>query len=222
MKKVTIHQLNYLPWLGLFDKINKSDTFVMLDDVQYAKNEMMNRNKIRTSNGWCYLTIPIEKKYYRKPFINVKLPKDNIWKKKHWRSIEINYAKALFFSSYSDFFKKLYQKKHETLLELNHEIIMHIIRELKIDIEIVKSSDLKYNRSLKKTDLLLDILSVVNADCYLSGVGGRDYLEISKFKKIKLEFQNFKHPTYQQVYKGFIPNLSAIDFLFNTGGHGFQ
>ena len=227
MKKVTIHQANYLPWLGFFHKINHTDTFVILDDVQYSKNQLINRNKIRTPQGWCYLTIPIERKYYRIPLKEVKLPKDNKWKNKHWKSIEMNYKKAPFFNSHYEFFKKSYEKDYETLMELNCDIIKYLIKVLKIEVNIIKSSDLDYDRSFKKTDLLLDILLKINADCYLSGiglsaVGKKHYLETNKFKTIKLEFQTFKHPVYKQVYKDFIPNLSAIDFLFNTGGKGFH
>ena len=70
---VTIHQVNYLPWIGFFNKIKNYDTFIMFDIADYEKNGVQNRNKIRTKDGWCYLTIPINKKYYREPFNTVKL-----------------------------------------------------------------------------------------------------------------------------------------------------
>jgi hypothetical protein len=55
---VAIHQPQYLPWLGYFDKIDKADKFVFLDTVQFKKNEWQNRNKIRTVHGCQWLTVP--------------------------------------------------------------------------------------------------------------------------------------------------------------------
>jgi hypothetical protein len=57
----------------------------------------------------------------------------------------------------------------------------------------------------------------VGGDVYLSGPSGRNYLDLSLFKDIKVDFLEFKHPIYKQCYKGFIPNMSAIDALFNLG-----
>ena len=56
---VGIHQPEYLPWLGFFDKISQSDIFVMLDNVQYEKNYFQNRNRIRIQSGWAWLTVPV-------------------------------------------------------------------------------------------------------------------------------------------------------------------
>ena len=63
---VAIHQPQYLPWLGYFDKIDKADIFVLLDDVQYKKNEWQNRNKILTATGWQWLTVPVKYNFGQK------------------------------------------------------------------------------------------------------------------------------------------------------------
>lgn len=216
-KKVSIHQANYLPWIGFFHKLSKSDCFVLLDIVDYSKNNIINRNKIKTSNGVAYLTIPIEHKFFRKPLIDVFLPENSAWAKKHWKTIETNYTKSDFFDSYKDFFKSIYETPPEKLVKLNEKIILFLLKEFKIDVEIVKASELNINQSLKKTDLLLDILRKVNATAYLSGIGGKDYLEEEKFSDIRLEYLNFKHPVYGQLHGKFIEGLAAIDLLFNEG-----
>ncbi len=215
--KTSIHQINYLPWIGYFNKIKQSDLFVLFDIADYTKNSVQNRNKIRTATDWVYLTIPMENKYFDQPAYKVNLPNNNIWQKKHWKTIELNYKKAPYFDSYKDFFEKLYSSNLETLHEINEKIIRYIIKELNINTEIKKTSELKINKDLKKTDLLLNILQTVNATVYLSGQGGKSYLEKEKFKNIKLELQEFEHPLYKQVYPGFVKNLSIIDLLFNTG-----
>jgi len=56
---VSINQPAYIPWLGYFDRISKSDLHIILNHVQFEKNSMTNRNKIRTSQGWAWLTVPL-------------------------------------------------------------------------------------------------------------------------------------------------------------------
>lgn len=216
-KKVGIHQANYIPWPGYFNKIKNSDIFVFLDHVDYVKNDFMNRNKIKTSNGWYYLTIPIERVFYRSPFNTILLPKDNTWAEKHWSSIEANYKKSPYFEAYKDFFFRSYSLLPKTLEEFNINIIIYILQQLDIDTEIVKSSELKFDTSLTKTDLLIEIARKVGASTYISGEGGSNYLDLQKFKDIKVEFQKFTLSRYNQQFGEFVPNLSIIDLLFNEG-----
>ncbi|MBN4049069.1 WbqC family protein [archaeon AH-315-M20] len=216
-KKAAIHQVNYHPWLGFFNKISQVDCFVLLDTVDYSKNNIINRNKIKVTNGTTYLTIPIEHEFFRKPLLEVLLPKKSDWAKKHWKTIELSYSKADFFDSYNDFFRDVYKNLPEKLVELNENIIRFLLKEFKIDAEIIKASELDIDPELKKTDLLLEILRKVNATSYLSGSGGKGYLEEGKFADIKLEYMNFKHPVYKQLHGDFIEGLAAIDLLFNEG-----
>ena len=216
---VTIHQPNYLPWLGFFSKIAHSDCYVILDTVKYTKNGVINRNKIRTKDEWCYLTIPIEKKFHNSNICDVILPENNAWQKNHWKTIEVNYKKADYFDSYSDFFKKIYTKKFDRLSQINEEIIIYLLECLDITVDILKTSELTIDKSLKKTDLLIDIVNNVGGESYLSGISGKEYLDIDEFarNKIELNFFEFRHPIYRQRYQGFVPNMSVIDLIFNEG-----
>lgn len=219
VKIVTIHQPNYIPWLGFFAKIKAADTFVILDTVEYTKNSVINRNKIRIREGDCFLTIPIEKKYHSGRIIDVRLPADDKWKRNHWSTIEANYGKADFFGEYKDDLKAIYEKEYGFLWQINEELIRYLLDKLGVEREIVKASELSLDPELRKTSLLVEILKKVGGDKYLSGPSGRDYLEMDKFKeeKIEVEFFSFRHPEYKQRYPGFVPNLSAIDLLLNVG-----
>jgi len=218
-KVVTIHQPNYLPWLGFFSKVKKSECFVILDNVEYTKNCVINRNRIRTMRGWCYLTIPIEKKYYNSGICDVKLPEDNRWQKNHWKSIEANYSKAEYFNSYRDFFYGLYRENLDFLWQINEKIIIYLMDCFGINVEIVKASSLDINPKLRKTDLLIEVLKNVGAETYISGPSGRGYLEPKEFRDshIYFEFFEFTHPVYKQRYPRFEPGMAAIDLLFNLG-----
>ncbi|MCK4244243.1 MAG: WbqC family protein [Candidatus Omnitrophica bacterium] len=211
-----IHQPQFLPWLGYFDKIDKSDIFVFLDNVQYKKNEWQNRNRIKIAHGWQWLTIPVKYRFgQRINEILIDYSKD--WRPKHWQALITNYQKSPYFKDYRDFFQKVYQQNWRYLAEINIYLIRKLMKFLGIEKEMKKASDLGIKG--EKTIRLVEICKVLGADTYLSGQGAKDYLDLEKFKRAKIEviFQEFAHPIYRQNYQGFEPNLSIIDLLFNEG-----
>lgn len=218
VKRIVILQPGYLPWLGFFDQVHKSDIFVIYDDVQYTKRSWRNRNKIKTSTGWMWLTVPvIQKGEYFQTLLETKIDNTQPWRKKHWASIRSNYSKAPFFKNHSRFFEDIYKYKWESLVDLNTEIIKYLMEELGIKTQLMYSSKLKIPG--KGTERLIKICQELGATHYLTGDLAKDYLEQTRFAKenIILEFQNYKHPIYPQLYDQFIPYLSVIDLMFNCG-----
>ena len=218
-KIVTAHQPNYLPWIGLFSKVAHSDCFIIVGDVQYSHHSVINRNKIRTKDGWLYLTVPVGRKVNDLKICEVPLPKDRKWMETHWKAIKLNYSNAGFFSHYKDFFEELYQKDFEYLWQINEKIISYLLRCFEIDVEVIKASELNVDPNLRKTDMLIACLQRVGADIYLSGPSGRNYLDFEKFPQnnIGLRFFEFQHPVYKQAFSGFESAMAAIDLLFNVG-----
>lgn len=216
MTIISIHQPVYLPWLGFIDKLASSDVFVFLDDVQYEKNGYQNRNKIKTESGEMWLTIPITGKS-NTLLKNMKIDNSSRWKEKHAKSIVQNYSRAKFFNKYWIGMEKFYQKTYENLIDFNMEIILFLMKKFNIKTKILFSSELEITK--KGSERILDICKSLNAEEYISGIGGKNYLKVDDFKKnnIKIKFQKFKHPIYNQIFKSFIPNLASIDLLFNEG-----
>ena len=216
---VSIHQPQYLPWLGYFDKIAKSNIFVFLDDVQYKKNEWQNRNKIKTAQGWQWLTVPVSYKFGQ-CISKVLISNAVNWRKKHLTALTTNYNKARYFDECGDFFQDLYNQDWEYLAELNIYIIKYLVKILDIKTNLVRASEFKLED--RGTAHLVNICKKLGADTYLSGVGGRDYLELKEFEKEKIDviFQDFQHPVYTQTYEnniGFQSHMSIVDLLFNCG-----
>lgn len=218
-KIVTMHQPNYLPWIGLFSKISLAHALIIYDTAQYTTGGIINRNKIRTANGCSYLTIPVRKIYAAEKIIDVPLPENSKWREDHWKTIYQNYTKARFFRDYKDFFENLYHDDFRYLSEINEKIILYILKRLGIKVEVLKASNLGIDPEVKKTEVVVTCMQKAGADIYLSGPSGKNYLEFDKFTRnnIDLKFFNFQHPVYQQRYPGFEPNMSVIDLLFNAG-----
>jgi|TARA_B100002003_G_scaffold251456_1_gene295134 hypothetical protein len=214
---VTIHQPEHLPWLGFFNKICQADVVVLLNNVQFRKNYFQNRNKIKTADGWAWLTVPIKKEGLDTKIKDISIDNSKPWAEKCWNSIKYSYNKAEYFTEYGGIIESFYNDKWIKLDELNTQLIRKIIELLSIKVSIQKASDLKvYGKS---SDLILDICRKLDTDTYLSGISGREYLKLDKFKEcgIDVVFQDFHHPVYKQLYQPFIPNMSIIDLLFNSG-----
>lgn len=209
---LAIHQPQYIPWLGYFDKIRKSDCFVFLEQSQYKPREFQNRNKIRT-DSWMWLTVPVISGLNR--ICDVKIDNRTDWRRKHLKSLKVWYGKAGFFKDYFPFFEEVYGNNWEKLVDLNIHIIKYLLKVFKIETPLY--SDI--NTDLQGSERIIEICKRFKADTYLSGIGGRYYLEEEKFAKggIKLEYQDFTHPVYHQRKDPFIPYMSALDLLFEDG-----
>jgi len=221
MTIVSIRQPGYLPFSGFFKKIQSSDVFVFLDDVQFEKNDWDNRNKIRTSNGSMWLTIPVMHKFGQR-LNEVKIDNNKNWNRKHLNALKLNYSNAPFFSKYWGKIESILEQRWEVLIDLNYSLIDYFISELNLPNKTIKSSDLKINAS--GSEKLLKICQKLNTSIYLSGELGKNYLNEKIFANanIKIIYEKFEHPTYNQIYGKFIPNMSIIDLLFNEGPNALE
>ena len=202
--------------MGFFKKIQSSDLFVFLDDVQYEKNWVQNRNKIRTSDGSIWLTVPVNTSldYLLK---DIKIENTTNWRVKHKKSIQINYSKTAYFKDFWPSLEQIYEKNFDFLIDVDMEIIKLLMKELQIKTETIFSSELGISE--KGSDRILGICKKLGADVYLSGMLGGNYLNLKNFEEsgIQVQFQNFQHPVYEQYYKPFLSNMASIDFIFNEG-----
>jgi len=213
---ITIHQPNYLPWPGFFHKWMIADVFVILDTVQYHKNEWQNRNRIKTAQGEQWLTVPVNYRFpQRIEEVTIASP---LWAKKQIASIEQAYAKAPFFQQYWPDIKAIMQAEHASLVALNVALIQHLGNLLGCTAPLVLASDLPITDT-DPTARLIKITQHFDGDVYLSGSEGEHYLDQTVFtaQHIALKFQQVSPPVYPQLHGDFIPYLSVLDVLFNIG-----
>lgn len=219
--RTVILQPMYLPWIGYFGLIDLADTFVFYDDVQFVERSWQRRNKIKMPNNWSWLSVPIIKRFGQK--INeVRINNTLDWRSNHWKSIKHAYNRAKFFDDYADQFEEVYRKEWQYLADLNIYLIKMISSIMDLNSKFILSSQLDAKGS--KTDRLINILKNIDADEYISGLAAKAYIDSSRFKEvgINLYWYEFKHPLYQQLYGEFVPYLSIIDLLFNTGNDAIK
>lgn len=229
MKRVvSAHQPNFLPYLGFFDKMMKSDVFVIRDEVQFVERDYHHRNRIRVESPpgsepqskWVRVPVAKEQKELGDIRIRNEVRDKNVpWNICLLRQIKSSYEKAPRFAEYFEELEAILLVRTERLLDLNMAVIDWLRDCFGLSAKVMFASQLKYGKTGDPTLDLVRIAQVVDADVYLSGSGGRAYLNQAAFeaKGIEVAFQAYEHPVYPQRYPGFVANLAAIDALFNVG-----
>jgi hypothetical protein len=218
MTVAAIHQPQYLPYLGFFHKLARCDVFVVLDNVQFHRRGLQHRNKIKTKDGWQWLTVPVLQRFDQR--INeVMIDPTAPWQRKHVNALRWNYGRAPFSEMYVPELIEILEKPWENLSELNMALTGYVMEKLGNRCRIVFASELDVEG--RRSDLLAGLCRAVGATAYLSGPGGRRYMDLEVFETagIDVMWQEFEHPQYEQLFPeaGFIPDLSVVDVLMSCG-----
>jgi len=217
---VSIHQPEHLPYLGYFNKMARCDKYIILDDVQFTKNNFQNRNKIIDKNNHeTWLSVPVEMKNHTQLLIkDMKIANIANWQKKYIKTIEQIYSKHEYYHKYIEEIKSIIIKHNKYLIDLNMAFIYFFRNTFNIDSKIIFSSSLNVNSV--KNERVIDLCKSVGATTYLSGNGAKNYLDSNSFSENGLEliYQDYEHPSYNS--KNFMPYLSSLDLLMNCGEDG--
>ncbi len=214
---VAAHQPQYLPWLGYFDKIYRSDIFVLLDNVQFKKNEWQNRNRIKTAQGAQWLTVPVSYKFPQ--LINqVEINNKDKWQHRQRQAIISNYKKASHWYLLEKFFEEIFSSKWQYISQLNIHVVKKLAELLGITRSLYVASELGEFPE-DPDDRLIALTKHFDADTYLAGGGGREYMNMEKYAESGIEviFQEYEHPVYDQLFGDFKPFMSVVDLIYNHG-----
>lgn len=224
MSTIAIMQPTYLPWIGYFGMIDRVDTFVFLDSVQFARRSWQQRNRIKTSDGPLMLTVPVHKKGARDQIIaQVRIDEQAGFADKHVRAIEHALRKAPHFEAHAAELFSVLRSGHERLADLNIALIAWVAETMGVRCRFVRSSQLDTEGA--KAELLACICHTMEADVYLSAPGSRDYLEGSdafERRGIAVRYHDYEHPSYPQLHGPFEPYMSVVDLLFNVGPQSLE
>ena len=213
---ISIHQPNYIPWIGYFYKIYKSDIFIFHDDVQFSKKGMHNFHYIKTSEGPFRLKIPVIQS--NGDLILTVVTKDELdWKKSHLKKIKENYSGAKYFEVIYNDFEELLLQDYTSMANMNIQIIKGICNKLKIKSEFILASDLTLISS--KEQKVIDLVKAVNGKIYYSGIGAKDYQNENTFieNDLKLIYSDYEAFQYPQFFDPFQSNVTILDYLMHCG-----
>ncbi len=219
--RIAIHQPQFLPWLGYLDKIDQADLFVILDNVQFKKNEWQNRNRIRTAQGCQWLTVPVLHRFGQR--VNeVRINQTSDWPSKHLHALEMHYSRAAHRDRFLEGLRSIYQRHWQSLASLNLAVLEWLLDAFGIKTPLRLASEMTLRE--EPTDRLIDICRTVGATHYLAGAGAPGYMDVPRFKAsgLALEIQDFRSPVYAQCYEPFVPGLAAIDLLLTCGNDALR
>lgn len=223
-RRVAICQPHYLPWIGYFEMIDRVDAFVFLDDVDFIKREWKNRNRIRKealADATKWLSVPIEHADQRGTPIHRARIAETDWRRRHLDGFRQVYQGARWFEDAFGLLERGLARPAETLAELNVGLVGDLCAYLGIDTELVRSSALAVGG--RKTEKLLGLAQVLDADGYLANNGSAAYLETERFDEAGIEcrYQDYEHPRYEQrtgdIELPFLSHLAVLDSIANLG-----
>lgn len=222
-RTAVVLQPSYLPWLGCFAQMQRCDVFIVYDNVQFDKHGWRNRNRIKTPQGECWLTVPVLTRGRDKPLIrDVEINTAERWRAKHLKTVRQSYARAPYFEDHIGWLEAIWSREWMSLLDLNMECLQKLCEALGLKREIRLASE--FDTSGDSIERLVQICRAVDADVFYEGGAGRDYIDDARFERagIRIEYQDYRHPVYSQLHGDFLPYLSVVDLLMNCGGQSLE
>lgn len=218
-------QPTYLPWVGYFDLIDQADVFIFLDNVQFARRSWQHRNRIRTSKGLEWLTVPVTDASRDALMVGAaEIAAGHRFPRRHLRALEHNYRRAPHFDAYFPPLERMLTDSGPMLSVLNIRLVRWLADAIGVSARFEVSSEL--GASGPRSALLIDICEKTGADRYLSPLGALSYLAEDSgdpgWRGREIAFQRYEHPPYRQVFSPFMPYASALDLLFNEGPHSLD
>ena len=191
---------SYWPNLHYFYYVINSEDVVIEQYDHYQKQSFRNRTQILSANGRLDLSIPILNSAPKQLIKDTALSYRETWQHNHWGALTSAYKNSPYFAFFEDDIHKFYSTRYETLIEYNIEQLNCILKLLKLKKEIRLS--LEYE---KAPDNSSDLRSKIHPKL--------------DFKNDLIAGQVLEQPYYQTFSSKFqfIPNLSILDLLFNTG-----
>jgi hypothetical protein len=217
---LSMHQASYFPWLGLLDKIRKSDAFMVMDEVQLSERAFQHRNLFLEVDGQTrFLTIPfVRKDYVEKPFRELEIASSD-WRKKHLNFLRNTYRAHPYAGEIMPGVERFYATDYKRLCDAVVASMRLSFDFFGIETKVIFQSAMDYDRSLRRGELVLALARAAGASCYLSGTGAQAYLDESAFGAgLNLRYNHFQHPVYvQKRATQFQPGLACLDVLLNLG-----
>lgn len=217
MTTICIHQPDFVPYLGFFQRLLMSQHFIVLDDVKFIRDGWQHRDRIKSRHGSTWLTLTVSKGSHHQHICEVELSETKKWIESNLNLLRECYSKATHFSEIFPQVEAIYHAGHSRMIEFNCALLDLAMGYFDIAIPISRSSE--YDINVSRSARLLALVQAKQGDTYLTGTGSRDYLDMEMFQAagVQVIWQDFKHPVYPQLHGDFEPMLSCLDVLFNCG-----
>lgn len=222
--KLGISQPMYFPWIGLIEQIIVCDKFVFYNDVEHSKGSLLNRVKIKTPNGFTWISVPFEKKNKNKLINKKSISLNEPWKLNQINSLKENYKNAPYINDAIQIMEKVFSTKTKLVFNLAINSIIEICNYFEIEIKTKLTNSENLSTSGRKGERVLNICKELNCNTYVTGHGAFNYLDHKRFQleKVDVFYMNYQKSPYKQLHGNFYPFVSTLDLIANCGKEGIQ
>jgi hypothetical protein len=212
--KLGIMQPYFMPYIGYFQLIAAVDVFIVYDNIKYTKKGWVNRNRMLVNGSDAIFSLPLKKDSDELDVVNRELSSE-FNREKLLSQFKGAYTKAPYFNEAFPLLENIIRFKNGNLFTYIHHSINEICRYLKIETQIIISSDLLINHELKAQDKVIALCEIMKADTYINTIGGTELYDRNQFLShgVKLQFIKAKSFEYSQFAPPFVPWLSIVDVL---------
>jgi hypothetical protein len=216
MRVVAIHQPNFFPWLGFFDKIANAHAFVFLDGVSFPKNSWVNRVRLNIQGEARWTTCPVQRATMGGAIAGVLIDDSKPWRDKLLKTLDASYRRAAHFAGAMAILEPLIQSKETRLADFNIAAISAIAQALGLTTRLLRQTELTHEGS--SNELLVSLVKAAGGQAYLIGGGAGEYHDDRPFETagISVVKQQFEAKSYGPADR-FVPGLSVLDYLMHDG-----
>lgn len=219
-------QPGYLPWLGYFDQMRRVDAFIVADQMQYTSSGWAHRNRVRGPHGAYWLTLPV-RPHLGQPICEVALSPNVAWAQHHLEVLDHFYRRSPHTRPLLEALAPLLDRRAERLVEVTVPLLFFLRDLLGIRTPLLLSSQLRleeqyrqmFGEDLGPTQRIIAFMKLLGATELLQGASARSYLDEALLRRhgLHVEFQEYAHPVYPQLFEPFLSHLSVLDLLLCCG-----
>lgn len=214
--KLGIMQPYFMPYIGYFQLMKAVDKYVVYDDVNYIKGGWVNRNHILINGEKKMFTVTLRKASPNKFFNEIVIGDDF---KKLMKTLRLNYSRTINFDQTMVLMERIISFPNKQLAVFIANSFREILSYLSVETEILMSSEIPKDNSLRGKDKIIQICEILGADTYYNAVGGKNLYDQEEFREhgITLNFVDSLPQVYSQLHtREFVSGLSMVDVLMNN------
>jgi hypothetical protein len=217
-KRVVISQPMFFPWVGMFEQIRLADVYVHYADVQFSKGSFVNRVQIKTIGGIKWLTVPLKRKSLRQRIDEVEIDDSTDWRRDHFRLLSQAYAKSPYCNEMLKVVRRVYDGKFKTIDELAINSMEVVVKYFNLAENTRFLNSRTMNIGGSNSQRVLDIVRAVDGNIYITGHGGKNYLDHESFETngVRVEYMDYQKTFYPQLHGEFTPYVSILDLIANV------
>jgi len=216
--KLANMQPYFFPYLGYYSLIQKTDQFILFDDVQFIRHGWIERNRIlKPAEGWQYVSVPLEKFSLGTKINQVVISSKEDWRNRIFRQLEHYKKRSPYYQKALEVISASFDISTDSIVELNKNILLETCKyiEIPLNIQIFSEMNLEIESVTHPGEWALNISKALNATKYINPTGGSEIFQKEQFDRagIGIDFMGNNLTTYNQRRGNFEPGLSIIDVM---------